>query len=389
MVDTGAVEAVRPEPAGPAGRLPAGLDGPRACGPYDLAPVLDLINLVVRTQPAAGAPRPPTMGWDYPHIYNPHNLEDVRIVVHQGRPVASVGNYPTTVRTQRGAIRVGGIDAAGTHPDYRRLGLATLALEDAHARFRELGVQVGPLSTAIVNWYRKLGWERAGQQRALVFDRRNVTFLPKAAGLSVGEDRQSHLDQLCALHNASGLGAIRAPDAFGLLAARRASRIFVARRHGELVAYAPVSGTTVREYGGAAQDVATLLRQVFAAIEQLPAHSTDRLGAQQGQLEMTVLTPAAAEPPGLPALLLGLGIPSALTNLGMLAIVDGPGLFEALGIAARLERRADGWRLGHAGGTLDLTDGEPVKLVFGPERRPNAAPELFPIDFYQWPTDRV
>ena len=37
----------------PTGRLPDGFDGPRACGPFDLAPALDMINLVFRTQPAA------------------------------------------------------------------------------------------------------------------------------------------------------------------------------------------------------------------------------------------------------------------------------------------------------------------------------------------------
>lgn len=36
------------------GTLPDGFDGPRECGPYDLAGTLDLINLVFRTQPATG-----------------------------------------------------------------------------------------------------------------------------------------------------------------------------------------------------------------------------------------------------------------------------------------------------------------------------------------------
>ena len=41
--------------ASPAGPPPAGFDGPRACDPYELAPTLDLINLVFRTQRVAGA----------------------------------------------------------------------------------------------------------------------------------------------------------------------------------------------------------------------------------------------------------------------------------------------------------------------------------------------
>jgi hypothetical protein len=75
--------------------------------------------------------------------------------------------------------------------------------------------------------------------------------------------------------------------------------------------------------------------------------------------------------------------------MGMLIILDPPGLFAALGVDAAVERRDDGWRLRHGGGALDLTEGELVKLVFGPERRPDVAPDLFPLECYQWPLDRV
>ena len=289
-------------PAAPDGRLPAGFDGPRACGPYELAPDLDLLNLVFRTQAAAGPPRAPSMGWDYSHVYNQHNLENVRIVCHGSRPVASVGIYPTRVQTPRGTIGVGGINAVGTHPEYRRLGLATLTMQDAAARMREIGMHVGLLSTGITNWYRKLGWERAGRQRTFTFDRRNVTSLPEPADLEVTDDWQPHLDELCALRNASGVGAVRTPEVFALLAARKASHVFVARRAGSVVAYATASGASLREYAGAAEDVLALLRHAFGVLEELPARSTERRGPQQGQFELTVQTPAGQRwPAGPPA----------------------------------------------------------------------------------------
>src|SRR5687768_17150812 len=144
------------------GKLPEGYDGPRACGPYELAPMLDMINLVFRTQPDSGPPRAPSMGWDYSHVYNPDNLSNVRIVCHQGKPVSAVGIYETAVRTPRGTVRVGGINAVGTHRDHRRLGLNTLTMEDAHDTMRAAGLHVGLLGTGISNYYRKMGWERAG-----------------------------------------------------------------------------------------------------------------------------------------------------------------------------------------------------------------------------------
>jgi hypothetical protein len=134
--------------------------------------------------------------------------------------------------------------------------------------------------------------------------------------------------------------------------------------------------------------VLALLRHAFGVLEERPARSTERRGPQQGQFELTVQTPAGSG--GLEALLLERGIPSALTYMGMLLILDPPRLFEALGIEATVERGPDGaWRVSHGGASLRVTDGELVKLVFGPERWPDFAPDLFPIDFYQWPADRV
>jgi hypothetical protein len=380
-------------------RVPEGYDGPRACGPYELAPALDMINLVFRTQPDGSAPRAPSMGWDYSHIYNAANLSNVRIVCHQGRPVSSVGIYPTSVRTPHGTIGVGGINAVGTHPDHRRRGLNTLAMEDAHTTMRAAGLHIGLLATGISNYYRKLGWERAGLQRTFTFDRRSVTYLQEAAGvpaLEVTDNWQSHVAELCALNNARDLGAVRDPARFELLALRKARQIFVGRRGGRVVAYAAVSGAVVREYGGEAPDVAGLLHQIFPSIETLPKHSTDRTGGQGGQYELTVLTPATGgRPPGLsglpglPELLLTLGVPASTGYLGMIKILDAPGLFGALGIEAEVEQRGAVWRLRTSGLDLELTDLNLVKLVFGPERRPELSPAGFPIEFFQWPMDRV
>lgn len=365
---------------------PPGYDGPRACGPYELAPALDMINLVFRTQPGSGVPRAPSMGWDYSHIYNHANLENVRIVCHRGKPVSSVGIYPTQVRTSRGTIGVGGINAVGTHPDHRQRGLNTLAMQDAHETMRAAGLHIGLLGTGISNYYRKLGWERAGIQRSFTFDRRTITLLGEVADLDVTDEWRPHVAALSALHNASSVGATRDAERFELLALRKARHLFVGRRAGKVVAYVALSGAAVREYAGAARDVAGLLRHIFSTIESVPEHSTDRTGTQGGQYEMSVSTPATGE---LPEMLLALGVPNSVTYQGMIVILDVPGLFAALGIDADVRRRGDGWHVRSGAAAMELTEGELVKLVFGPERRPDVDPAVFPIDFYQWPMDRV
>jgi hypothetical protein len=73
----------------------------------------------------------------------------------------------------------------------------------------------------------------------------------------------------------------------------------------------------------------------------------------------------------------------------MILILDPAGLFAALALDAQIERRGAHWRVRDRRGATDLTDGELAKLVFGPERRPDRASEVFPVEFFQWPLDRV
>ncbi len=335
--------------------VPEGYDGPRACRPLELAPTLDLINYVfrhLRTPPGR-----PTMGWDYPHVYNPANLDNVRIVARNGEPVASVGIYPTRVRTPRGEIAVGGIGAVATHPNHRRLGLSTLCLEDAHATMRAAGLHVGLLGTGIPDFYRKLGWENAGRQWRFSLDRGNVSFLPDA-----------------------------------LLAERKFVRLVVATRAGQPVAYAGLRDSTAAETAGAPDNVAALLRAIFMSLDDPQRRTTDRIPGQTTRTELGVITPVLAD--RLPGLLTHRGVPHTLSYQGMLKILDAPTLFAALNLSQvdleriQLPSGRDGWRL-HANRTLDLSEPALVKLCFGPERFPNFAPELFPLPFFQCPADRV
>src|SRR6266542_1591109 len=163
--------------------LPAGYEGPRGCGPMDLAPVVDLVDLVfnwTRTPPAR-----PAFGGEFAHAYNALNLDNVRAIWHRGRPAATVAISHTPVRTPRGVMRVAGIGGVATHPDHRQRGLSSALLADAHDKMRADGAHVGFLSTGIPDFYRKLGWEYAGRQCRFTLDRANVSFLPVATDLGI------------------------------------------------------------------------------------------------------------------------------------------------------------------------------------------------------------
>ena len=329
------------ETAEAAPSVPAGFDGPRVCAWHELASVLDLANLVMRV--LAAPPRRPTIGGDFAHMYHGDNLHNISVVTHRGRVVSSVGIYPTNVRTPRGTISVGGINVFVTHPDHRRQGLGGAVLRDAHARMQANGHHIGLLSTRIQDYYRKFGWENAGRQRTWVVDRGNIAMLPDSAGLDVTEDWLPHLPELVALHNGADLVAPRSEATFRMLAERKLGRLFVARRSDRITAYAGVRDTVVREYGGDPADVAALTGAVFRQLDDPDTATSEHPPGQRATIEMTVKTPDL--PTGLPGLLAQAGIPHSLDYMGMIVILDAPGLFKA----------------------LDLRDVELVKLVFGPE----------------------
>ena len=113
--------------------------------------------------------------------------------------VTSVAIYSTPVRTPRGTVLVGGINAMATHPDYRRHGLGAAVLADAEAKMRADGHHIGLLGTRIQDWYRKTDWETAGQQWQFVFDRGNIEYLREPNGLDVVDEWRRHVPALCML----------------------------------------------------------------------------------------------------------------------------------------------------------------------------------------------
>ncbi|MBM3935482.1 MAG: GNAT family N-acetyltransferase [SAR202 cluster bacterium] len=371
-------------------RITAELEGPRACGKYELACVLDTANYVMRyLQTPAGQPtRLPTIGFDWSHIYHQDNLENIRVITHDGKVVTTIAIFPQTVRTPRGNISVGGINCFATLPDYRRRGLGEAVLLDAHKKMKDNGHHIALLTTTVHDYYRKFGWESAGTQRSYVFDRGNIGLLPSPNGMEISDDWRPDMADIIALHQHEPLICLRSPELFRLLADHRLNRMFVAKVGGRPMAYAGIREGALVEYGGSPSHVAALIRAVFEALDDPNQSTTTRAPTSRATIELAVKTPEANT--GLPRTLDTLGIPMRAEYIGMILILDAPGLFKTLGITeVTLERRDAGWRLQYQNRKLDLTERQLVKLVFGPERYPHFAPDVFPIDFYQWKLDIV
>ncbi len=371
--------------------LPPGFDGPRACGQYDLAPLLDNANLVMRvldTPPGMPVKRP-TIGLDWAHVYNHENLDNITLVSHMGRVVSSVGIFSGETRTPRGTISVGGINCFATHPDYRRRGLGEAVLLAAHEKMRANGHHIGLLTTTIEDYYRRFGWEYGGWRLEFVFDRGNIGLLPELAeDIEVTKDWRPYAVELRELHESEPMVAHRSQELFESLFERKLDSVFVALRNGSAIAYVGARANAVREYGGDAEVAAALLRAAFSELDDPEISASTYAPGEDPTFGIRLTTPDSTE--GLPGMLVERGIPRSMRLIGMVLILDAPGLFQALGLSdVHLARRDGGWSLHRGARALEVTELELVKLVFGPERFPDFAPDIFPVGFFQWPLDMV
>ncbi|NLO74566.1 MAG: GNAT family N-acetyltransferase [candidate division WS1 bacterium] len=354
------------------------VDGPRACGPYELAPTLDLLNLVF-------CPDKPGMGDFGPHLACEENREQMRILKVNGKIVAHAGVYVSEIETGCGLLTLGGIWAVACHPDYRRRGFAEACMRDAMAHMRKLGCDLGWLGTGINDWYRRFGWENAGQAYVFVMDRATCDLLPELEDCEVREGPWPEVEAMLALHRQSGLGCLRRPEIMRALLGRTSSCCLTASRGEELLGYTLRRGKYLTEYAGPSQIVAGLARETFRRWDnsEAPLSTTQSLG------RFEIETPVWEE--GFTRLLLDLRLPCSRTWRGMMWIADLPTLLDKLGLSGEIsaERTSEGWRLTRGAVQVDLTERQVVKLLFGPEKVTDFAEDLFPIQFYHWPLDWV
>ena len=368
--------------------VPAGYDGPRACRPHEFGAMLDLQNLALRTLNAPEPPRWPSMGADWPHVYHPGNLDNIRVITHDGLVVSAVAVAPSTVRTPRGRIEVGGINGFVTHPAHRKRGLGAAVLHDAHEVMRASGHHIGMLGTRILNYYRRFGWELAMPQRSHTLDRANITLLPPSPDVEITEIWRPHVAALMAMHAREPVRADRDEELFTLVAQSRADRLLVALHGGTPAAYVAVREGAVVEHGGDLAATVALLRRVLRDIDDPAASTTDRGPRESNTVALDVVVPESDL--GLAGLLLETGIPFNQNHDYMIRVINLEALLRALDLdQVEATRSGDGWRLVYGRRTLEVSDRELVKLLFGPERFPDFAPDLFPLDFFQWVLDRM
>ena len=376
-------------------------DGPRSARPEEIKPIIDLVDTIHRTSRG----NPPSIAADWPHVYNEANAQNVIIIKDGDRFICSTGVWINDVRLGDVKLRVGGINCVATVPDMRKHGLGKIIMDAAHQRIKDAGCHVGLLDTAIVNWYRRLGWEKSGCSISYRFTRTNIRLLPtlppdttmRAAGLpaevphSGTKAGDEAIESLIEIREADKLGGIRTPEILRvLLQARGRPKIVLAERGGRPVAYLLAGHRSIWEWGGPANVVAGLIRAWFESCETPEVSTSLRNPDWSAAMPDEVSFTAPCWGHSLLSRLEQQRFPFSLGYLGMMIVLDPRGTLDAFGFGEiAVEQQGEQFVLSRSEEKCVVTQGQLATLFFGPERISDFAEDVFPLPFWQWGIEHV
>ncbi|MHC5034360.1 MAG: GNAT family N-acetyltransferase [Planctomycetota bacterium] len=178
--------------------------GPKAASRDEIDSVVRLADLVFR--PGADS----SMGDEFPLLFHPDNVENLRVFTDGGEVVAHVGML------LRGISLLGSrhlsccIGSVCTHPDYRGQGLATRLMDDAREKALEDGVDIFLISGGR-GLYRRQGYVDVGAYRTCTVER---SALPDSAGYVLRPWRPADIPDLVRLNAAEPVRFVRPPEDF-------------------------------------------------------------------------------------------------------------------------------------------------------------------------------
>jgi len=134
------------------------MEGPRGTRKEEFDQVLKLVNYVFRESDN----QPPDMEKRYPFLFNEDNLENLRIILKDNRPISHIGISEAEITVYGCRTKIGSIGSVCTYPQYRGRGFATLLLENTIKKLDDDGVDI-MLVSGEGGLYKRAGCTEAGR----------------------------------------------------------------------------------------------------------------------------------------------------------------------------------------------------------------------------------
>ncbi|RLG95982.1 hypothetical protein DRO37_00760 [Candidatus Bathyarchaeota archaeon] len=248
------------------------LEGPRAAKPEELDDIVHLVNSVFMLRHNL----PPLMRNRFPHIFNEENLENLRVIVCDGKPVSHVDIWEGHLLICGCWFRVGMLGSVCTHPDYRNRGYASALVKDALSKMRRDNVDFILISGSR-GLYKRLGCVEAGRIYRYNLRREELNLDPKDIDL-IGYD-ESLLKDLIRIYHLEPVRYKRSLEDFSLLAGREISvghvkiKTYLVMADGEPIAYVAVksirdpSTLEIYEYAGSRNAILHALSVLYEILD--------------------------------------------------------------------------------------------------------------------------
>ena len=363
------------------------MQGPRAPLDTEIPSVIEFLDSNLR----------PEGEWsitsEYPIAFSEANRNNIRIITENDEVLAHAVVRPMIIKTPAGLFKIAGLGSVVTSTEHRNQGLSTKTIESCLDAAKAHGCDFAILWTNLYDFYRRMGFELAGNEVSVLLDRditggeKNLKFMDS------GKIAPEAIHRLYSQHTVTSLRTIDETRKYLQIPN---SRVYTAwDANGTLKAYA-IEGKGadldgyIHEWGGNVPALVSL----FAHIRQ----------AQKRNI--TIIVPGHSQ--NLVRNLKEHGLHVNDGFLGMIKILNTANLFSKIKRHARslgvqdlvLDATGGKYYIG-AGTNVFLTDSERdvVRLIFGPQKpseihdfdkeTAEVLDRVLPINMWVWGWDSV
>ncbi|MGQ9514216.1 MAG: GNAT family N-acetyltransferase [Thermoproteota archaeon] len=242
-------------------------EGPRGTRKEEFRSVMELVESIFVSARRRGT----NMERSFPLLFNQRNLENMRIMLIDGKPVSHIGISEVDALLYGCRIKVGMIGAVCTDPNHRNKGLAGMVLVDCFRKLLLDGIDFVMVS-GIRDLYDRNNCVMAGKQYSYKITRKDAERLISFP-CKVVKFKESRLDELIAIYQSEPVRYFRSYEEFSTLLGKytfRRPRVFLIELGGRSVAYICIeiedhgedSGWVV-EYAGSRVSIASALPKLL------------------------------------------------------------------------------------------------------------------------------
>jgi len=254
------------------------IQGPMRALPEDFDAIAGLLNECFPGERDAGG-----IVERNPHCFvrQPREIRNHLIIKDGSRIVSHVQYVAQTLLVEGNAMRIAGVAAVATSPEYRNRGLMSRLLDHCIGLMQEEGYAFSYLDGG--RRYKRFGWETTGRHRRFSVSAQSLSAVQVPADCRVRPFRETAGDvaAIIALHECEALRVKRTRKLYEMLLCRKGVEVWLAVRDDHISAYAVMRPSyegkepEISEFGGCADGLQAILAHLAenAGYEALKVYS--------------------------------------------------------------------------------------------------------------------